>query len=346
MRKQRVLTGTASFGFALAVFLVLMPGKPLVAQAKPVEIKLAIIPPAGSTWGDYVTDFSRQVREQTNGRVKVIVYAGGVMGDETDVVRKLRLGQLEAAGLTGFGLGLIVPEIRVLELPLLMGNYRESIYVTEKLTDHFASAFEKKGFVLYGWAPLGPVYFFSLNRLVKIEDAKGQKVWIWAGDPVAEAISQALGAVTPVPLAVVEVLQSLQTGLVNTFYAPPLGAVALQWYRHVKHVLDTPFAFGSGGVVGSKKILDSLLPQDQALIRKLVRELSGRLVDQVAQENDVALKGLVRAGIQFNKPNPDDYRNFADTMEKVYASLSGKLYPPSLLDRVRALIREYRKSQL
>ena len=88
-------------------------------------------------------------------------YAGGVAGDERDAVRKMRLGQINGAAVTAIGLGLIQPEVRVLELPMLINNYDELDYVRNKLDADLRKKFEDKGYVLLGWGDVGPVHIFS-----------------------------------------------------------------------------------------------------------------------------------------------------------------------------------------
>ena len=78
------------------------------------EIKFATLAPKGSAWYNVMKDFADAVNKETQGRVKFKIYAGGVQGDEISALKRIRIGQIDAGGFIGPGLGQIVPEIRIL----------------------------------------------------------------------------------------------------------------------------------------------------------------------------------------------------------------------------------------
>ena len=81
----------------MSLALVLCAALPLRAQT---VVKFATLAPDGSTWMKAMKAFTDEASAKTAGRVKFKIYAGGVSGDEKDVVRKIRLGQLQAGGFT------------------------------------------------------------------------------------------------------------------------------------------------------------------------------------------------------------------------------------------------------
>ena len=238
------------------------------AAAQTTAIKFATLAPDGSTWMKVLTELSKDLEKESGGKLKFKFYAGGVSGDEKDVVKKIRIGQLHAAGFTGVGLGDIAPETRLLDAPWLFRSRSELETVRAKFARELNAAVEKGGFVLLGWTDLGSVYVFSKNPISAPEDMKKEKMWVWEGDPIAQAAYKALG-VNPIPLSIVDVMQSLQTGMINGVYGPPLGVVALQWHSKVKHIYPVPIAESTGAVLVSKKFIDAL-PADQ---RKLLLAL-------------------------------------------------------------------------
>src|ERR1700759_1347968 len=80
-----------------------------------VVLKIATLAPEGSAWMNLFHKWQAKVEQRSEGRVKVKFYAGGVMGDEKDVIRKMHAGQLSGAAITGIGLAMINPEVRALE---------------------------------------------------------------------------------------------------------------------------------------------------------------------------------------------------------------------------------------
>ena len=244
----------------------------LLASAAPAAnvsvIKFATLAPEGSTWMKVLTELSKDLEKETAGKLKFKFYAGGVAGDEKDVVKKIRIGQLHAAGFTGVGLGEVAPETRLLDAPWLFRSRTELESVRTKFSKELNAAVEKGGFVLLGWTDLGSVYVFSKNAISSPADMKKEKMWVWEGDPIAQAAYKALG-VNPVPLSIVDVMQSLQTGMINAVYGPPLGVVAFQWHAKVKHIYPVPIAESTGAVLVSKKFVDSLNDTQRKLLLSL-----------------------------------------------------------------------------
>src|SRR5262249_22286485 len=95
------------------------------AAEEPAQtIKIATLAPAGSSWMRLFKEWAADIEKRAPG-VKIKFFAGGVAGDERDAVRKMRLGQIQGAAVTAIGLGLIQPEVRVLDVPFLFRGYDE-----------------------------------------------------------------------------------------------------------------------------------------------------------------------------------------------------------------------------
>jgi len=156
------------------------------ALAQEYLIKVATIAPDGSTWINVLREYDAQIRKESNGRIGFKIYAGGVAGDEIDVLKKIRIGQYHAGGFTGVGIGEIAPNVRVLDSPFLFKNYDEVDHIYQKFSDELEKEIEKGGFVLLGWAEVGFVYTFTKTPVYGIEDLKKIKMWAWQGDPIAE----------------------------------------------------------------------------------------------------------------------------------------------------------------
>lgn len=304
------------------------------AAAEPVVIKFATLAPEGSTWMTVMTELDRELQSKTAGQVKFKMYPGGVSGDEKDVVKKVRIGQLHAAGFTGVGLGEIAPEVRVLDAPWLIRDARELDYVYKAFDKRFAAAVDKAGFVLLGWTELGPVLVFSKNPIALPEDMRKAKMWVWEGDPIAQAAYKALG-VSPVPLSVVDVLSSLQTGLIDAVYGPPMGVVALQWFSKTKFIYPVPMAYGTGAVLLSKKAFDKIPPEHQKTLLALCAKHLKRLNELSRAENEEALSSLKKQGLTVTaKPSPETLELYEKLGRQARRELAGKLYSAQILDEV------------
>jgi TRAP-type transport system periplasmic protein len=311
--------------------------------AEPTRIlKFATLAPEGSSWMNTMAALNKDVMDKTGGAVKFKFYPGGISGDEKDVVKKVRIGQLQAAGFTGVGLGEIAPEVRLLDAPWLFKSDKEVDYVYKTFAKELSAAVDKAGYVLLGWTELGPVYVFTKNPLKQPEDMRAQKMWVWEGDPIAQAAYAALG-VSPIPLSVVDVMSSLQTGLIDGFYGPPMGVVALQWFKRAKHVYPVPMARSAGAVLLSKKAFDQLAADQQKTLLELSAKHLAKLNEQSRAENEEALKSLQKQGLALGeKPGPETLKRLDELGKKARRELAGKLYSESLLKQVEAALDELR----
>ena len=190
--------------------------------------------PEGSTWVKRIRSVDKTLREKSGGRLGLRIYAGGIAGDELDVLKKMRIGQIQCAAFSGLGFGKILPMVRVLDLPYLFKNDQEVDLVHRELFDFFAEQFRKKGFTLLAWTEVGYVNIFSKKAIRALDDLTGLKIWAWAGDPIAKETFVTMG-VNPIPLAITDVNTALNTGMIDTVYAPPLGALALQWHTKLSY---------------------------------------------------------------------------------------------------------------
>ncbi len=325
-----------------AVLLVLLLLSPRAAAAPdPIPIKFATLAPEGSTWMRLLREMDAEVQKRSNGRVRFLFYPGGVLGDEIDVLRKIRVGQLHAGAFSGVGLGSVVPSIRVLELPLLFRDTGEIEFVTGRLEAQFARAFEERGFVLLALAEAGAVHIFSKKPIRRREDLEGVKIWAWQGDPLAAALFERY-QVAPVPLALPEVLPSLQTGLINAFYAPPAAAIALQWFNQVSHMSTPELTYAIGGMLVSRSRWETIPPDLHAVLRETARKHAQQVVLKTRQENQEALQVLKRSGLQTVSLDQAEQSRLTELSRQLWEREVGKLYPRALLDEVLSLLQQHR----
>lgn len=305
-------------------------------------VKFATLAPQGSTWMKAMKKFTDEVTEKTGGRVNFKIYAGGVAGDEKDVVRKIRIGQLHAGGFTGVGIGEIAHEARLLDTPFLFKNSGEIDHVYTALDKEFRGIFGKRGYVLLGWAEVGNVNVFSNIPVRRPEDLKKIKMWIWEGDPIAEATFEALD-ISPIPLSITDVMTSLQTGMIDGVYGSPLSVIALQWFSRMKYVFSLPITNASGAVLISKRAFGRLSKEDQALMLELGARHFRALTLQSREDNERSVKILKKKKLVFTKPaGPAVVKQLEKAGEEARRELVGKLYSKELLQKVEKVLREYR----
>jgi TRAP-type C4-dicarboxylate transport system substrate-binding protein len=333
---------TFSRKFIIAVLFALAP---VTARAETV-IKFATLAPEGSTWMRVMKEFQTAVETQTAGRVKFKTYPGGVQGDENDVLRKIRLGQLHGGGFTGVGIGQVAPSLRVLDAPFLFHSSDEIDHITKTYDAQFRKSLADGGYVLLGWADVGFVYLMSNTPIRAPQDLHHVKMWIWEGDPVAEAAFKYM-QVSPVPLSVTDVLTSLQTGLIDGVYGSPLAIVAMQWYSKMKYMFGLPITNASGAALVSKKAFDQLSPQDQKTLLDLGQKyFTEKLSTLSRQDNTTSIATLKKEKIVVTDPaSKDAAAQFENMGIQSRKSLCGKMYSAELLSGIEKTLADYRAAK-
>jgi TRAP-type C4-dicarboxylate transport system substrate-binding protein len=313
-------------------------------HAEPVyELKFATLAPDGTTWVKLLQEWADKVKTESQGRLVFKIYPGGVQGDEPDVLKKIRFGQLHGGAFTGYGIGHIYSPARILELPFLYNDINEIDYVRERLQPELDQGYRDNGFELLGWMEVGYVYFFSKRPIAKFDDLKQCRIWYWQGDPLGKAFFDASG-LAPVPLSIIDVYTSLSTGMIDTVYAPPLGAIALQWFAKTRYITNVPMANGIGSLVVSSKFFEDL-PQDlQTLLKRTGAETGAKLVAANRRDNEESLRLLVERGMVLVEGDDDlkSDRIRAMSDQAARTLMDNGYLPEETVNRVQDWLREYR----
>ena len=327
----------------VVVFYFLLLGLPAISLgAEPVIIKFATVAPEGSTWMNTMKELEKTIQAKTQGQVAFRVYAGGVAGDELDALRKIRIGQLHSAAFSGVGFGQILPALRVLDLPFLFRSDKEIDRVHMEMEGFFTDQFRQKDFELLSWAEVGNVHLFSREPMRKVGDLAKLKVWTWSGDPIAKKTFSAMGT-NPIPLAITDVTTALNTGMIDTVYAPPLGAIALQWNLYVKYMTSLPLAHSTGAVLVSRNFAQKIPPEHFNIIKEEFHRSMDRLTIELRKQTEESVAVLEKGGIKIlPMPQDADLKEFYRVHEEVAQALTGKLYPKDILDKVYDLLKQSR----
>ncbi len=297
MRRPRI-----GLFFLVLAMLGLIPGA--AAAATSYVLKFATLAPEGTSWMNVIDAWATQVAKASGGRLKFKLYPGGVMGDEPDMVREIRLGELQGAAFTGHGIGEIYSPARVLEIPFLFHNYAEVDSVRDQLLPQIRQGFRRHGFVLLGFMDTGFMYVFSRVPVGSLQALKARRVWMWEGDPLERAFFKVSG-VPPVPLGLPDVYTSLSTGLIDTEMAPPFGAIAFQWFTKTPFMVDMPLADGIGGLIVTRSFFDRLPADLQALLRNTGEAAGKAILKATRVDNARSLAVLKAHGVTFLPPWTD-----------------------------------------
>ncbi len=327
---------------AVAALAAAVLAAPAAALAKPgVTLKIATLAPEGSTWMELMHELDERVRKETGDAVGFKFYAGGVQGDERIVLRKMRAGQLHGGGLTGNGLGVIAPSLRVLETPFLFESEAEIDAVYASVGPELTRALEEGGHHLLGWAEVGFVHLFTKRPVRNLADLKSMKMWLWEGDPLAEGFFAEAG-VTPVPLAITDVYTSLQTGLIDGVYSSPYAGVVLQWHTQVKAMSEVPITHAIGAVVVTNEAWAKVPADARAKIGPVAEDVFRRLKASSRAENHAAVEDIRKAGLAIVPIASADLQVFREIGARAAKRAEGTLFSADLLARVRKVVADRR----
>ncbi len=331
MTSRKPLRRTFIKGSAAATAAV-ATGFPLIAKgAAETTLKIATLAPSGSSWHKAFKQVARKIKELTDGRIAIKIYAGGVMGDEAAMVRKMRTGQLDGAAVTNVGLGEINQQLLMLQLPLLFRNYKELDRVRSAMSDKFEKMLGDAGFRLSGWGDVGFTYLFSNSPIKVPGDAKATKMWVWDTDPVSKEVMKQAG-VNAVPLGVPDVLPSLQTGVIDAFPNSPYGAIALQWYTKAAFITNLKLAVTIGGSVMTDKAWGKLSDADKQIVHDVAQGTHGKLLKRIRKDNGKAIEALTDKGIQIVEPQ--DFGAWKKLADTVRTNLTGSLFDKALVEEM------------
>ena len=329
-----------SAGLALLVLITASYSQ----TASAMTFKIATLSPDGTGWMQKMRAGSKEVEKRTSGRVKFKFYPGGIMGDDLSVLRKMRIGQLHGGAVTAGSLASRVPEMLVYNRPFAFRSFAEVDVVRKQLDKELIKQLAKKGFISFGMAEGGFAYLMADKPVRTAADLNNQKVWAPTGDAISYAVFKE-GGVSPVALPVSDVLTGLQTGLVNTISAPPIGAIALQWHTRVRYVTHLPLMYIYATMVVDKRAFNKISRADQKIVKKVMSAVYHELDIMNRKDNIEATEALKAQGIKFIELEKDERKRWYDVAARATSRLkkNGKfsngigVRMQSILQRSRAL---------
>ena len=333
MKNKKIL----QLGLMALLLAMLVP-----ANAK--VIKIASISPDGTLWMKEMRAGAADIKKRTQGRVTIKFYPGGVMGSDSNVLRKIRIGQLHGGAIPAGSLSGIDPDIDIYGLPYLFSSLEQVDYVRKRMDEDLIKGLEKKGFISFGFGEGGFTYMMSDSLLRTVHDVRQQKVWAPSGSRVGEAVFSS-AEISPVTLPLSDVMTGLQTGLVNTVITSPIGAIALQWHTRVKYVVDVPLTYLTAILVIDKKVFDKLKKEDQAVVREVMTATFKRIDAANRKDNIAAREALKNQGIEFITLSKETLAEWHAIGDKAMHKLEKEnKYSDAIYDQIMVNIEAARKA--
>jgi len=310
-----------------------------------VKIRLGTLAPRGTSWHRSLLEMGEKWRAAQGAGSAFIVYTDGSQGGEADMVRRMRVGQLNAALLSVVGLTEIDDSVAALQkMPMVFRSWDEVDYVREKLRPGLEKRFLEKGFVVLFWGDAGWVRFFSKEPALRPADYRRMKVFAWVGDNPQVDIMKALGY-QPVVLEISDILPGLQTGMINMVPSTPFYALVGQFYGHAPYMLDMNWVPIVGAVVMTRKAWDAMSPSAQQALRQAADAGGAELRAISRRENEEAVAAMKKRGLKVEPLTPEIEAEWRAVAEQAYPLIRGRMVPAPLFDEVQQALREYRAAQ-
>jgi TRAP-type C4-dicarboxylate transport system substrate-binding protein len=312
---------------------------PLVAAAvvlaAPGEIKLATLAPANTSWHKALLDMGAAWSKDTQGRVSLTVYPGGIQGDESTTIRKMRPGidTLQASFLTAAGLAELDDAFNVFVMPFFFENDAEEMAVEKQLTPVLEQRLQTKGFHLLAWGTGGWVQVFSKKPLRSLADVKNAKLFTSKGSDkwVQWYVSNGFHPVALLPADIPAQLK-LSTGLIDTAPNPPYLALNLQIFRDAKYMLDLHIAPLVGAMIMSNSAWNKISAEDKPKVTAAAQALETRVRSDAPAQDAESVKQMVARGLQVIALDPKAAAEFRSAATQLNQSMRGSMVPPDIYD--------------
>ncbi len=308
-----------------------------------LTVKLGSLAPSGSPWDKALRKLAAEWSTISNGKINLKIYPGGIAGGESDMIRKMRIGQLNAVGLTGVGMCRIFPDILAVQLPLLVRTDEELYYVLEKMQPKFQEELEKKGFKILIWSKVGWVHFFSKNPVVKPDDLRKHKLFNYAGDPDGVQAWKKAGF-DPVPLSPTELMTALQSGMVDAFTTTPLSAAAYQWFGLAKNMCGMKWAPLIGGVVISTKTWKRIPADIRTELLDSTKKIGVEAQSEIDKADAQAVKIMKEHGLKVNTVSPEIEAQWLSEVQHGFKSFIGKSFNKASYEEVKKHLKSFREA--
>lgn len=322
------------------MLMLMILSAPVFAQT----LKIATIAPEGSSWMNDMRAGAEAIETHTQGRVKFKFYGGGVQGNDNQVRRKMRTGQLHGGAFSSGGMNGFQEDADLFSLALMFNSLEEARMVRAEMEPILRQRLEDAGYVNFGFAAAGFAYMMSNQPLSTIDDLKGQKVWIPEGDEVSYAALRALG-VAPVIMPVTDVMTGLQTDLLDSVTAPPVGVVVFQWHTRLKYITELPVAYVYAALLIDKKVFSKIAPEDRKVVRDVMEGVYRKFDQNGERDNDEAFQALLESGLELVPTDADDVGQWRKVVRESQVKLGREgVFDIQLMEQMQALLDDYRAS--
>ena len=310
-------------------------------SASALTIKLGSIAPANTPWDLALRGLAADWARISDGDIEVKIFPGGIAGNEQDMIRKMRIGQLQAAAMTAISFNDVYPGVLAIATPMLIRTDEEMRAVLEEITPFLDAQLEQRGFVPLMWAPIGWVKIFAREPVRTADDLRSQRTWVGAASPgVLRAWQQA--GFHPVALPTSEVATALQSGMIDAFMSSPSGAASFQWFGLAPHMTDLRFTPLFGALLISKRTWQRVPADLRPRLRRAASATAQRVSEGAYELDDLAVHIMTAHGLQVHDASDALEQEFQEIVARHFQGLIGDEIDPAAYELVTEKVAAYR----
>jgi len=323
--------------FLLAAFIFCLMSQ--LIWAKKIVIKMATLAPEGTEWHGLLVELGQQWKVVTDGDVRLRIYPGGVVGDERDMIRKMRIGQIHGAAISNEGMTEINPYFTTFYMPMMYQSYDEVDFVRDRLSNELLNKTEENGFKILTMVDVGWAYWFSTEPIYTPDDLKNNKIFIWAGDYKSAQLYEKHGY-QPVPLAMTDVLSGLQTGLITSLGFNPLYALAQQLFGIADNMLDMKWGNLTAAIIIDLKTWNKIKPEYQESMLSVAKSIGDGFQQKNRYDSDKSVEVMKKYGLKVNTPTPEQVKIWDELIKSMGPDIRGSLIEENAFDRLMEIKKE------
>ena len=323
--------------FIKTIFLLIICSGTLIS--KPIIIKLATLAPEGTEYYNLLLEMGQRWQEETNGEIILRIYPNGVVGRESDTIRKMRIGQIQASAMSSIGLADLTDQIQAFTIPMVFKDYDDVEKVKEVMFHDISNGLSESGFKLLFLVDIGWVYWFSANEIAVPEDLRNAKIYTTAGDYVTVELFKRFGF-NAIPVSETDILISLQTGMINSMQTVPILSLSSGWFALMPNMLDLKWAVFIGAVIIDERVWSKIRPEHQKVMMEVAQEIGKKYQENGRKTDAQAIEMMKKYGMKVKTPTDEELKIWEDFKEEIIPDVIDAYVPKEVYDKVISAIDE------
>ncbi|WP_324670053.1 TRAP transporter substrate-binding protein [Geochorda subterranea] len=311
--------------------LMVLSGFHAVAQAGTITVRLPHCCSVDSHFQAGAVRFAELVEQKTNGRLRVSIFPGGQLGQETEVIQAVQTGVLEMTFIGHDPLAQFAPMVTLLSLPYLFESHDQAFRILEgPVGKEIEKELARRNLVVLGWGNNGArVYTNSRRPIESPADLRGLKIRS-PENPINLAITRALGG-TAVAIPYGEVYTAIQQGTIDGQENAVINIYPAKLQEVQRYMSMTHHLLSFTVLLVNKPFFDSLDRELQAAVREAAAEAMRFQRQHVETLTDRLVQEMQQQGMQVNWP---DLEPFRAATRRVHEEYVGRLIPRELYEMV------------